>query len=362
MYKIIFASLLLISTHAFSQACKFYSNKKNTLYGLQDSTGKKLTPLIYKYIGMDLKNPRQDIFEVAIDVPLETMPTVKERKIGFINNTGKEIVPPIYNSVLKFSTSGYCLVLKKDKWLVINEKAEVVYAPDSLYELLNVSVPTSIQKQFEYKEHLVLKGTQFVIATFHSKRPLAYEWRLYDIVNKNYKVITQLEYDSFLYGEEKAKQKSASADAVTKSLVESMLKGEPLIKTGYETSAASNGEIYLLSMVIENYSGHSASSYGGNSSMEKSVYCFSACVSAAPGADAKSLANKVWGADKVHFPNEIQRYYKIISCSSQSDCEFKALDFDSFNKVVTIYSGASFNPAKTQFGKHTHEKGLINLK
>lgn len=353
MYKIIFASLLLISTHAFSQAYKVYSNnkKKNMLYGLQDSTGKKLTPPIYYYVKIDSKNPRPDIFEVSMDIPLATMPTVKINKIGFLNNTGKEIVPPRYTKVLKFSTSGYCLVLKDYTWMVINENAEEVYAPDSLWEFIGLG-----ERQFNYREDKILKGTQFVIIT--SKN----EHRLYDIIKKNYKVITKFEYDTFLYDEEKAKQIAKTNDEIAVSIGQALLRGESTLKTGYETSATNNGEYYLLSMVIENYSGHSASSYGGNSSIEKSVYCFSACVSAAPGADAKSLADKVWGADKVHFPNEIQRYYKIISCSSQSDCEFKALDFDSFNKVVTIYSGASFNPAKTQFGKHTHEKGLINLK
>ncbi len=83
---------------------------KNKKYGFINKNGKEVIPRIY-----------DDVFDFSEGLA----PVLKNEKYGFIDKHGQEVIPCIYDDVLNFS-EGLAAVLKNEKWGFINKQGQEI--------------------------------------------------------------------------------------------------------------------------------------------------------------------------------------------------------------------------------------------
>ncbi len=94
--------------------------KRNNLYSLVDTEGKKISAQSYQKIGI----PARGLF-----------PVCKDKKWGVIDSSGEIIVPCKYDD-MRFFFLNMCSVKKKDKWGVIDSSGEMIIP--TKYDYLNI--------------------------------------------------------------------------------------------------------------------------------------------------------------------------------------------------------------------------------
>ena len=87
-------------------------NKQFIIDKISEFLGKQITK--YDWVG-DFKNGFAQVIKIIEG----------ERKYGFINKEGKEVVPCVYDNVYDFS-DGFAEVQKDGVWYKINTKGEIV--------------------------------------------------------------------------------------------------------------------------------------------------------------------------------------------------------------------------------------------
>jgi hypothetical protein len=95
----LFATILMLSTNAFTQEIKSKQDEKTQLFGFVDSEEKYIVNPIYKEVDYNFGYSEEGLFKV-IDT---------KDKIGFVNASGKLIVPCKYDYVSSFE-NGFSVV------------------------------------------------------------------------------------------------------------------------------------------------------------------------------------------------------------------------------------------------------------
>lgn len=107
-----------VSTYPMSSSLTPYCDYTINLWGFVDKTGKKVVPARYKYV-----HPFSEGL-AAVQMPTESS---APEKWGFINATGQMLIPTRYSNEPEDFHDGYAIVKKtNDNYVFINKKGEVV--------------------------------------------------------------------------------------------------------------------------------------------------------------------------------------------------------------------------------------------
>lgn len=86
-----------------------------------DNNGNQVTPMIYDDISLSMQG---DLFAPKFSCGLVLVRV--EGKYGFVNKAGEQVIESVYDSAQDFSTKGLSIVKRDNKWGIINSKGEIV--------------------------------------------------------------------------------------------------------------------------------------------------------------------------------------------------------------------------------------------